>query len=48
MSAGCPPAEHLSAFLDGELTPAERAALQAHLAVHDGCRRELAEVRHFC
>jgi anti-sigma factor RsiW len=45
VSAGCPHAEHLSAFLDGELAVAERAALEAHLAVHDACRRELAEVQ---
>jgi anti-sigma factor RsiW len=32
----------MTAAVDGELTPRRRAALDAHLARCDGCRRELA------
>ncbi len=38
------PREQLSAFLDGELPPAERAALQAHLAACARCAGELEEL----
>jgi anti-sigma factor RsiW len=34
-------ARHLSAYLDGELAPAERRAIEAHLAVCAACREEL-------
>jgi hypothetical protein len=34
--------ERLSAYLDGELAPAERAALDAHLRECEQCQRELA------
>jgi anti-sigma factor RsiW len=37
--------ERLSASLDGELTAAERAALDAHLPGCDECQRELAALR---
>ena len=36
--------ERLSAWLDGELTEAERAAVAAHLEACSGCRRELAQL----
>ena len=36
--------ERLSAWLDGELTEAERAAVAAHLEACAGCRRELAQL----
>lgn len=35
----------LEAYLDGELTPAERAEVEARLAECEGCRRELAALR---
>ena len=37
--------EQLSAALDGMLTPDEQAALDAHLAGCESCRRELEELR---
>jgi len=37
--------EQLSAALDGMLTPEEQAALDAHLAGCESCRRELEELR---
>ncbi len=37
--------ERLSAYLDGEATPAERYALDAHLSDCAQCQRELAELR---
>lgn len=37
--------ENLSAFLDGELTPGERAELDAHLPACAECRRELERLR---
>ncbi len=35
----------LSEYLDGEVTPAEQAALEAHLASCDACRTTLEELR---
>ncbi len=35
----------LSAYLDGELPPAERARVEAHLASCDRCARRLADLR---
>jgi len=37
--------EQLSAYLDGELSAAERAALERHLPACSECRAELAELR---
>lgn len=37
--------QQLSAYLDGELTPAEMAGVRAHLAECDACRAELEELR---
>ena len=37
--------QQLSAYLDGELTPAETAGVRAHLAECDACRAELEELR---
>jgi hypothetical protein len=37
--------ERISAYLDGELTGADRAALEAHLPDCDECQRELAALR---
>jgi anti-sigma factor RsiW len=37
--------DRLSEYVDGELTPAERTALEAHLAACDACRQTLAELR---
>lgn len=35
----------LSAYLDGELAPAERSAVEAHLADCPGCRAHISELR---
>ena len=37
--------ERLSPYIDGQLSPRERTALEAHLAGCDACRRELDELR---
>ncbi len=37
--------EELSAYLDGELSPRERAALKAHLERCSRCREELVSLR---
>jgi Putative zinc-finger len=37
--------QRLSEYLDDELTPGERAALEAHLAECENCRTTLAELR---
>jgi hypothetical protein len=37
--------DSLSAYLDGDLSEADRAALEQHLASCDECRRTLAELR---
>ncbi len=37
--------DRLSEYLDGDLTPAERTALEAHLAACGACRRTLEELR---
>jgi anti-sigma factor (TIGR02949 family) len=37
--------ERFSEYLDGELTPEERAALEEHLAACTGCRAELEALR---
>jgi len=37
--------DRLSEYVDGELTPAERTALEAHLAACGACRQTLAELR---
>jgi len=39
--------ELLFAFQEGEVTPSEGTAIQAHLAGCDGCRRELASISSF-
>ncbi|HOM81259.1 MAG: hypothetical protein GX785_06985 [Armatimonadetes bacterium] len=36
--------EELSAYADGELSPAEMSAIEAHLGVCDRCRKELASL----
>lgn len=41
MSEGCPRIEDLSAYADGEATPAQRARLDAHLAACPTCRHWL-------
>jgi anti-sigma factor RsiW len=38
-------AEALSAYLDGELAPEERAELESHLPACSGCREALEELR---
>lgn len=38
--------EQLSAFVDGELSPAERVELERHLATCLECQEELARLRH--
>ena len=45
MSSWEHPGDYLSAMVDGELTPAEEADVQAHLVVCSGCRRELEGAR---
>ncbi len=35
----------LSQYIDGEVTPAERARIEAHLATCEACRRELIQLR---
>ncbi len=37
--------DRLSEYMDGELTPAERTALEAHLAACGACRQTLEELR---
>jgi len=37
--------EQITAYLDGDLTPAERAGLDAHLRTCPACRREMSDVR---
>jgi len=37
--------DRLSEYVDGELTPAERTALEAHLAACGACRQTLEELR---
>jgi anti-sigma factor RsiW len=37
--------DRLSEYVDGELTPAERTALEAHLAACGACRQTLGELR---
>src|SRR5690348_18278932 len=37
--------DRLSEYVDGELTPAERTALEAHLAACGACRETLEELR---
>jgi CHAT domain-containing protein len=41
----CPAVEDVAAYLDGQLSPQERAAVQAHIADCDACRELLVEVR---
>jgi predicted anti-sigma-YlaC factor YlaD len=38
--------DRLSEYLDGELSPAERASIEAHLDCCENCRRTLGELRH--
>ena len=45
MSDTVHPREQLSAYLDGALTPAERAAVDTHLGSCADCRARLAELR---
>ena len=45
MNTGPHPRAQLSAYLDGALSPAERAAVDAHLASCDDCRARLGELR---
>ncbi|HEY7975335.1 MAG TPA: zf-HC2 domain-containing protein, partial [Ktedonobacterales bacterium] len=40
-----PQCERLSAYLDGELTDSELAALETHLPTCEQCQRELAALR---
>src|SRR6185437_3479185 len=40
----CVSAEWLAAYVDGRLTPEERAAVEAHAADCDDCREALADV----
>ena len=44
MRSDAHPIDDLSAFLDGELVPAERERVEAHLATCERCREELAEL----
>jgi anti-sigma factor RsiW len=37
--------EKVSAYLDGDLSPRHRAAVEEHLAVCDGCAGYVAQVR---
>lgn len=41
----CAWTDQLSAYLDGDLPPGERAALEAHLQACDNCRAILADLR---
>ena len=45
MNTGPHPRAQLSAYLDGALSPAERAAVDAHLGSCDDCRARLGELR---
>jgi hypothetical protein len=45
MKVACNQKEHLVGFLYDEVTPAERAAIEAHLAACAACRREVEELR---
>jgi Putative zinc-finger len=45
-TGACPDASLLSAFVEGELTATERAALDAHFAGCDRCQEALAIVSH--
>lgn len=45
MNTGPHPRAQLSAYLDGALPPAERTAVDAHLASCDDCRARLGELR---
>ena len=50
ISAGgseCPDAEALTAYLDGTLDPAEREAVETHLADCASCRESLADTITF-
>jgi cellulose synthase operon protein C len=42
-AGGCPPAEELAAFLDGQLTPSERALVEEHVADCTTCRVVLGD-----
>ena len=42
----CPDSEDIASYLDGQLGPEQRAALQAHFADCASCRQLLAEVDH--
>ena len=44
MTAPCPSLRELSAYLDGEVSPGVRAALEAHLSACSGCRTRLTEL----
>ncbi|MCE9638415.1 MAG: zf-HC2 domain-containing protein [Planctomycetes bacterium] len=47
MNQGCAPFEHeLSAWIDGELDPSARAAVDAHLHACERCRAEVRELRN--
>ncbi len=46
MTVGCIDDDTLAAFVDGRLTPAERAQVEAHVATCDDCYTLLAEVLH--
>lgn len=45
MNTTAHPRDQLSSYLDGALTPAERAAVDAHLATCADCRARLVELR---